>query len=110
MLTTSDKNLESKIWGVGGREKEITEDSTWREKMGRKERESKPVVSKSGPVMVAMPRGKQAFYQFLGLKFILVCCEFLPHKSVHDSSCEEGSSVRRSIYWLTGPLIQVDTE
>lgn len=68
MLTTSDKNLESRIWGVGGREKEITEDSTWREKRGRKERKSKPAVSKSGPVMVAMPRGKQAFLSVSGVE------------------------------------------
>lgn len=97
MLTTSDKNLESKTWGVGGREKEITQDSTWREIRGRIGRESKPAVSKSCPVVFAMPRAKQAFYQFLGLRFIPVMWFFLPHKSVHDSACEEGSSVEEHL-------------
>lgn len=41
-----------------------------REKRGKKERET--AASKSCPVVVAMPRAKQAFYQFLGLRFILV--------------------------------------
>lgn len=72
MLTTPDKNLESKTWGVGGREKEITEDCTWREKIERTERERESAASKSCPVVVAMPRAKQAFYHFLGFGFILV--------------------------------------
>lgn len=96
MLTTPDKNLESKTWGVGG----ITEDCTWREKRERTEREREPAASKSCPVVAAMPRAKQAFYQFLGFRFILVLWVFLPHKSVHDSSCEEHCSAW-SICWIT---------
>lgn len=72
MLTTPEKNLESKKWGMGGREREneISEDAAWREK--REQKEGEPAEFKSCPVVVAMPRAKQAFYQFLELRFILV--------------------------------------
>lgn len=66
VLTTPEKDLESKTWGEGGRGRGITK----REKERERERES--MASKCYPVVVAMPRAKQAFYQFLGLGFILV--------------------------------------
>lgn len=72
MLTTSDKNLERNTWGVRGREKEIIEDSTWSEKRWRIDILSRPAMSKSYPVVFAMPRAEQVFYRFLGWRFILV--------------------------------------
>lgn len=41
-------------------------------KKGREHNEREPAVSKSCPVVVAMPKAKQAFYQFLRFRFILV--------------------------------------
>jgi len=43
-----------------------------REKKERGQKKKKPAASKSCPAAVAMPRAKQAFYQFLGFRFILV--------------------------------------
>lgn len=43
------------------------------------------------------------FISFWG-SVLVWCCEFLPHKSAHDSACEEGYGIW-SIYWLTGPEI-----
>lgn len=103
--------LQTKIWKAkqgeweGGRER--LQRTLHGEKKEREQKEREPEASKSCPVVIAMPRAKQAFYQFLGFRFILVLWVFLPHKSVHDSSCEKRSSVW-SICWRTGSLIQVE--
>lgn len=55
----------------GGGGGEIREDAAWREKR-REQKEGEPAGFKSCPVVAAMPRAKQAFYQFLELRFILL--------------------------------------
>lgn len=73
---------------MGGREREneIREDAAWREK--RQQKEGEPAEFKSCPVVVAMPRAKQGFISFWSSD-LFWCSEFLPHKLVHDSACEE---------------------
>ena len=87
-----------------GREEEITEDSTWRsrERERERERESHQCLKLIRWWLQCQELNKR-FISFWG-SVLVWCCEFLPHKSVHDSACEEGYSIW-SIYWLTGPVI-----
>lgn len=97
MLTTPDKNLESKTWGVGGRERlQRTLHG------GSRERESHQCLNLVRWWLQCQELNKR-FISFWG-SVLVWCCEFLPHKSAHDSACEEGYGIW-SIYWLTGPEI-----
>lgn len=55
-----------------GRERERDYMTLLEKRKEREQKEREPAASKSCPVAVAMPRAKQAFYQFLGFTFILV--------------------------------------
>ena len=83
------------------REREITDDWTWRIKEGKTRKRERQALSASCPEVVAMPSAKQAFYQFRGFTVILVY-EILPHKTVHGYTCENNYSAW-SICWLTVP-------
>lgn len=106
-LNVDNKNLESKRWGVGGGDRDYRGHyigGKWGENIMRESQQCLNLVR----LWLPCQELNKHFICVLGSD-LFWCCEFMPHKSVHESVCEDGYIVW-SICQLTGTLIPVSSE